>query len=167
MRAGWLLTFFACLSLGSTASAQHQVLEWPGASAKQVPQFSPEVLSAFEAIQAEAASRTPAQRKISSGLLYESRKRRGAPMVAPGLSALSKFRTGVKVDESGKVLVDIKADVSPEVLALISILGGQVESSYARYSAIRATIPPSQLEALAAHADVKSIRPASIGFTNK
>jgi len=115
------------------------------------------------ALQSEKAARTPAQRKISSRLLFASRMRRGlAP--APGVPAL---RTSVEVAPDGTVLIDLRTEVTPRVLRQIEELGGAVESSYPRYRAVRARVPLDQLEALAGLAEVSQIRPADRAITHK
>ncbi len=93
------------------------------------------------ALLAAKATRTPAQRKIGSDLLT-----RAAPAAAgPG---------------DVRVLVDIRADVTPAVLARIRALGGTVVNSVPRYRAIRARLPLAGLEPLAERADVQWIRAA-------
>ena len=93
------------------------------------------------ALLAAKAARTPAQRKISSDLLT-----RAAP--------------GAAEPRGARVLVDIRADVTPVLLARIRDLGGAVVNSVPRYRAIRARLPLAGLEPLAERADVQWIRGA-------
>ena len=86
------------------------------------------------------AQRTPAQRKVSSQLL----------------DAWRRVRDQLGADE--RVTVDIRADVTPAVLARIRALGGTVINSVARYRAIRAQLPLSAVEKLATLDAVQSIR---------
>ncbi len=116
----------------------------------------------MEAILGEKAVRTPAQQKINSQLLYELKMHRGEA-IAPGVKTL---RTGVKVEADGTTLVDIKAEVTEEVLARIEALGGKVMSSFPQYQAIRARIPLDQIEALAEMQEVIFIRPADEPMMN-
>ena len=58
------------------------------------------------------------------------------------------------------VTVDIRADVTPEVLARIRDLGGTLINSVPRYRAIRAHLPPVAVERLAALDAIQSIRAA-------
>ena len=58
------------------------------------------------------------------------------------------------------MLVDIRADVTPAVLARIRDLGGAVVNSVPRYRSIRARLPLAGLEPLAELADVQWIRAA-------
>ncbi len=93
------------------------------------------------ALLAAKAARTPAQRKVSSDLLRQATAAAAEP---PG----------------ARVLVDIRADVTPALLARIRDLGGAVVNSVPRYRAIRARLPLAGLEPLAERADVQWIRGA-------
>ena len=93
--------------------------------------------------------RTPAQRKVDSQLLEEWQKAQGRP----GADRM--------------VTVDLRAEVTPEVLERIRELGGTVLNSVERYQAIRAELPLSEVEALAAHDGVRSIRTADKAVTRK
>ena len=65
-----------------------------------VPRISQEVRQQLESLRAEKAARSPAQRKISSRLLYAWKMRRGLA-IAPGVARL---RSGVEVDSDGTTL---------------------------------------------------------------
>lgn len=129
----------------------------------QVPgQLPPGVIQQIQAMQAEKATWTPAQRKIDSKLLRATKRTLGQAMVA-GLPAL---RQTIRVDRAGSVLVDIKATVTDALLARITALGGQVVNSFANFSAIRARVPLAQIQALAAEPAVRSIRPVRRAISN-
>ena len=68
--------------------------------------------------------------------------------------------------EPERVLVDIRADVGPAVLARIRELGGAVVDSVPRYGAIRAELPLDALEPLAGMDAVLSIRTADEAVTH-
>ena len=103
----------------------------------------------IEAILEAKQRRTPAQRKMGSQLLEEWQKVQGRP----GADRM--------------VTVDLRAEVTPEVLERIRELGGTVLNSFERYRAIRAELPLSEVEALAAHEAVRSIRTADKAVTRK
>ena len=103
----------------------------------------------IQAILEAKQRRTPAQRKVDSQLLEEWQKVQGRP----GADRM--------------VTVDLRAEVTPEVLERIRELGGTVLSSFERYRAIRAELPLSEVEALAAHEAVRSIRTADKAVTRK
>ncbi len=128
----------------------------------QQQQLTPQIRQQLQAIIQDKASRTPAQRKISSQLLYELKRGRADPL----FSAVPGLRTNVEVAPDGTTLVDIKAQVTDDLLNRIGALGGSVINSFPRYNAIRARIPLDQVETLAESSDVKSIRPADQAITN-
>ena len=101
----------------------------------------------IQAILEAKKRRTPAQRKVDSQLLEEWQKVQGRP----GADRM--------------VTVDLRAEVTPEVLERIRELGGRVLSSFERYRAIRAELPLSEVERLAAHDAVRSIRTADKAAT--
>ena len=101
----------------------------------------------MQAILEAKQRRTPAQRKVDSQLLEEWQKARGRP----GADRM--------------VTVDLRVEVTPEVLERIRELGGRVLSSVERYRAVRAELPLSEVEALAAHEAVRTIRTADKAMT--
>ena len=103
---------------------------------------------------AAKAQRTPAQRKVSSQLLDARRA---------AVAARRQARGAAPVDEL--VMVDIRADVTPAVLARIRVLGGTVINSVARYRAIRARLPLEAVEKLATLDAIQSIRAADEAVT--
>ena len=103
---------------------------------------------------AAKAQRTPAQRKVSSQLLDARRAAVAARRQAKG-----------EVIEDELVMVDIRADVTPAVLARIRALRGTVINSVARYRAIRARLPLEAVEKLATLDAIQSIRPADQAVT--
>ncbi len=99
-------------------------------------------------ILAAKAQRTFAQRKVGSRLLDAWRALRDQP----GSDELVK--------------VDIRADVTPSVLECIKFLGGTVIASVPRYRAIRARLPLSAVERLAALDEIQWIRSADKAATS-
>ena len=100
--------------------------------------------------------RTPAQRKVSSQLLEARRTPRRKPTAA-GIGRLQE--TDPEAAEE-RVMVDIRADVTPAVLTRIRELGGTVISSVPKYQAIRAKLPLRAVEMLAGLDAIRTIRPA-------
>lgn len=110
----------------------------------------------------EKLSRTPAQKKMDSQLLYLLRERRQG-RVGFGLDSL---KPSLRVEPDGRVLVDLRASISPVLLAFIKAHGGLVVNAFRRYSAIRALVPADLTELLAKRADVRFIRPADQATTS-
>ena len=119
---------------------------------------------------AAKARRTSAQRKVGSQLLEraaaEALRRSGQPLPRDGEPSTEPLREQEEA-EDGRVLVDIRADVSPAVLARIRELGGAVVTSVPGYRAIRALLPLSSVERLAALDAVRTIRTAEEAVTRK
>ena len=115
----------------------------------------------IEALLAQKAQRTSAQRKVSSQLLDAAG---GTQPPADGAARRRAPDPGV-ADEL--VTVDIRANVTPAVLARIRALGGTVLSSLPRYRAIRARLPLAAVEKLATLDAVQFIRPADEAITNQ
>ena len=103
---------------------------------------------------AAKTQRTPAQRKVSSQLLDARRAAVAARRQARGAAPVDKM-----------VTVDIRADVTPAVLARIRALRGTVINSVARYRAIRARLPLEAVEKLATLDAIQSIRAADKAVT--
>jgi hypothetical protein len=146
-------TAIAVIVFSPTATrAQLQTIaELPAQAARQI-----------EAMMAEKAQRTPAQHKVSSRLLHEQQIRRGQA-VAAGVSV----RRSLAVDADGMVTVDIRANVTDEVLARISDVGGIVVNAVRGYGAIRARLPVDRVDAVAELSDVQFIRPADRMITQQ
>ena len=129
------------------------------AAARQEP-VAARAQAQIAALLAAKAQRTAAQRKMSSRLLDAQLV--DAPRDAPGQPLADdavRDEAGAQIVDE-RVLVDIQADVTPEVLARIPRLGGTVVNSVPRYRAIRAQLPPGAVELLAALDAVQTIRPA-------
>ncbi len=109
------------------------------------------------------AAWSPTQRKIASSLLLEIDRRRDDRLFVE----LPRLQPRVEVDADGSVLVDVAAEVNPGLLAEIAARDGTVVSSRPRFGTVRARLPLAALEALAAAAEVRRIRPADRAIANK
>ncbi len=126
------------------------------------PRISAAAAQQVETLMQEKASRTPAQRRVSSDLLLEIRRQRGEAIV----QGLSSVRSSVSSNRFG-VLVDIKAEVTDDLLRQIESLGGRVSNAHAGYGTIRARVPLMQLETLAGSPQVRNIRKAWLPIMSK
>jgi len=104
----------------------------------------------IQALELEKSSRTPAQQKIDSNVLYTIRMLSGKS-AAPGISSLD---TGVDLDDNDRIVVDITATVTDQLLQQLNAAGALVLYSNANFRAIRALVPPEQIENIAASSDV-------------
>jgi subtilisin family serine protease len=117
----------------------------------------------IQALRNEKASRTPAQKKLDSRLIYGPKVARRAPLV----NRVPALRSPLAIGADDTVLVDIKARVTPGLLEEIERQGGTVLSSFERYESIRARVPLEQIEPLAGKDNIRFIEPAAEAFTNK
>lgn len=109
----------------------------------------------LKALLDEKATRTPAQQKLDSQLLYALKMRRGEE-VAPGIRQLS---VRVETDPKARTVVDITAIVGGTLLEDIEALGAEIISVHALYHSVRANVPLDRLEELAAQPQVRFIQP--------
>src|SRR5262245_10926416 len=109
----------------------------------------------------EKDSRTPAQRKINSQLLYEIYRARGQAeekKIPPG-------PTGIKPDARRRAFVDIRADVTAEIRRRVEALDATIVSASAEHRSILAWVPLLKIEELAGLAAVRAIEPAAEATT--
>ncbi len=140
-------------------AAQHppdksQLAEKPGTLHKTT-------LAQIGALIAEKETRTPAQVKMDSALIYLAKQSRGEK-----IEGAPQLQLDVKPDARGMVEVDITATVSPDLLAAIQSGGGSVVNQVASERAIRARLPVAAMEPLAERNDVQIMRPADKMITN-
>jgi hypothetical protein len=95
-------------------------------------------------------------KKLDTQLVLALKKSRGEPPFDKPTS----LEPDIPVKHNGRVLVDIEATVSPELLNHIVLIGGWVNNTSTTATTLRAMVPFSRLEALAGRADVKFISPA-------
>ena len=110
----------------------------------------------------EKESRTPAQKKIDSQLLYAIYQMRGQARKKGTPTTEVRLRK----DEEGRVLVDVRAQVTEKLVSRMTKLGGAVVSRSESYHSILAYLPLGKLEALAKYKEVVFISPASESITH-
>lgn len=143
--AGWV----------STAQTSSQENSSRGISASALQQIL--------ALQQDKASRTPTQQKVDSNVLYTIRMMAGQP-AAPGIPSLY---TGIDLDANNRVVVDIVANVTDSLLAQLTAANAQVLYTNPALRSIRASIPPQQIESIAASPDVIFISPKQGSLTGQ
>jgi hypothetical protein len=109
-----------------------------------------------ESAPSEKASRTPAQQKIDSGLLDEISRRQGSVT----RNTLPSEQRRLKIDQDGRTLVDIRAEVTPALLKTLAALKGTTVSTSSEYRSIIVWLPLLKLEEVAHDPAVHSIMPA-------
>jgi hypothetical protein len=158
--AGFTLLSGNGVSAGNGDTTQHPVAETSGPPATRL---SATALSQIQALIAEKEARTPEQLKLDSQLIYAAKMRRGEA-VANGVNALE---TDVEIDEKGFTSVEIRAEVTPEILSLIRKQGGTVTRAFAFSETIEARLPIDRIETLAANPGVRFITPPARSLVNR
>ena len=102
-------------------------------------------------------ARTVAQKKINSRVLSAIYRRRGDVRG----KAVAKEPSTVQVDRHGRALVDVRAQVRPDLEKKIKALGGIVVSTSSTYDSIVGWVPLQTLERLATDPGVRAIEPAA------
>jgi subtilisin-like proprotein convertase family protein len=117
----------------------------------------------------EKEARTPAQRKISSQLLYAKSNRFPALKQQMQKAEINpdQLTSLMRYDDQGRVLCDLKGDVDAGLERQIEIAGGAVVGTSAPHHSARAWLPLATLESLASQPAVKAIRPAFAASTNR
>ena len=130
-------------------------------------QAAPEAIAAttqdqIRALHDDKTRRTPLERKLDSQLIYACRQNRGEATAA----GASHLRPSLGRREVDRVLVDLKAEVGPELLREIERRGGRIVNSFPQHGCLRAWLPLNAVEPLAANAAVRRIRPAEEAMTH-
>ena len=115
--------------------------------------ISSNALAEIQALELEKAARTPAQQKMDSNLIYAH----GKLMTGVASAAAPHLRAEVNMHADGRVLVDITATVSGDLLTFIKNSGGEIINSFDRYNAIRALVPLRDIEVIAERPDVQFV----------
>lgn len=118
-------------------------------------QLSKQALSQIQSLLEEKISRSPEQQKISSQLIY-ARKMHSKTQIALGIE---KLQTTVKIDREDKTLVEITADITPNLLQEIKKTKTKIISSFVTDSIVYAQISIGDLESIARLPEVKFIAP--------
>jgi subtilisin-like proprotein convertase family protein len=151
MKRFWSLFMVAGLAAGGCSAPESPPSDEGNA------QLSPAAAAQIETLLAEKAARSPAERKMSSSLIYAKSGRFNAAM-----ANLEGARSLDQLDAQGRYLVDIRGDMNV-VAAQIDAAGGKVVDVRSRSA--RAWMPLDQLANLAAAPQVQSIRSAYLATT--
>jgi len=111
----------------------------------------------------EKESRTPAQQKINSQLLYEIYRLRGEARQ----KHVPEGETGVRIDAKKRAFVDVRAQVTPALEKKLTKLGATIVSTSREYHSILVWAPLLTLERIAEDRTVRAIEPAAEAQTAK
>ncbi|WP_053736516.1 S8 family serine peptidase [Nocardia sp. NRRL S-836] len=114
------------------------------------------------ALQSIKKSLTPAESKVDSALVVESRKR-----VQVGVTgALPQVQTGVAVSSNSTTLVDVRAkQFSDDLVNAVRAAGGQIRAVSSENRTVRAEVPLARLADIAGRADVARVEQGSDAMT--
>ncbi len=155
----WVSIAWQCLLLlivlqSSTGPADGQELA-PGAM--QNFQVQAEIL------KAEKEALTPVQRKVNFNIIRYLHTR----VLKDQVDNLPQLESPVVLTPKNEILTDIKANVTDSLLSAITANGGTIINQFPQYRAIRALIPITAVEVVAAHPDVQFINIAAKATTRK
>ncbi len=151
--AGRALALFAAL-----AALLEPALAQQTSSAAPPHGLSVEASTQIAALLVAKESRSPAQLKIDSQLLYAtSAVRRQAVAVGVPQQEVNLIRS---LTNASVVLVEFKAIISEELISAIKSSGGEIVNSYPKDGSLLAWVSLVELEALAARPEVNFIYPA-------
>ena len=103
-------------------------------------------------------ARTVAQQKINPRVLSAIYHRRGD---AKARTVPVASQASIQVDRHGRALVDVRAQVRPDLEKKFKALGGVVVTTSSTYDSIVGWVPLQTLERLAADPTVRAIEPAA------
>jgi hypothetical protein len=119
--------------------------------------IGPNAQRQIAALLAEKAARTPAQQKMDSHLVHAAKILRGEA-VHPDFPKPPGEIEAVRLDARNYAEVDITADLTPDLLAFIRTLGGELVNSFAEYRSIEPVFRCSRSSALRNATRFSSVR---------
>lgn len=131
--------------------------------------LSPRALEQIQSYTVEKLSRTPAEQKLDSTMLYAIRALGGQPPVG-GISEPIPFVESFiseNVAGDGTILVTIQGDVDAALLDALAAAGAAQIRPFPRFGQVTAALPVARLLDIAARDDVRFVRPAEEGTTNR
>lgn len=154
------VVFPVAASRGAPAAPQ-SCSAWPTPTPQPQDQLiGPEAARQIGEAAREKRSRTPAQKKIDTQLLYALKQKRGETRGVPTAPV------DIKLDAEGRTVVDITARVSSRLISKLGKAGAEVVSQSAKYHTVRARVTLERLEALAEIEEVRYISPVAQATTH-
>lgn len=132
------------------------------AAAQPGPGLSPRTEAQIAALAKAKSARSRAQSKVDSPLLTAAQLHSGRQL--PGGVRVAPM---VKTDRTGRTTVTLRASVTPSLITRVRQLGGVVLRSSVAEHQVRADIPLSAVEPLAALPEVQRIRGLADTFTTE
>ncbi|HAJ58224.1 MAG TPA: hypothetical protein DCP31_02245 [Cyanobacteria bacterium UBA8543] len=120
--------------------------------------IAPRVWRQIQALEQEKRSRTPAQQKINSRLLYAIRARRRESFTRQ----VPYLRTSVKLNPQGEARIDIKTargQVTAQLIQKVQTAGAKILFALSEYDAIQVLVTLDKVEYIAAFPEVSWLQP--------
>src|ERR1700724_580803 len=111
--------------MGSSCLWNRVVLGLALAMGVRAQQIAPSAQRQIAALLSEKASRTPSQRKMSAHLVHAAKILRGQAM-PPDFPSPANALAAVRLDAQNFVEVDVRGEITPELLEYIRTLRGTV-----------------------------------------
>src|SRR5260370_40926042 len=128
--SAWLPSKISASRLAQTDDGGQTV----GSSGQEI---SESAMQQIEALIEEKESRTPAQRKITSQLLYAEKMARGEA-IARNVQTLA---VNVRTESDRRLVVDITTTVSDSLLERLKLSGAEIIASVPEFRSVRAEVP--------------------------
>jgi hypothetical protein len=112
---------------------------------------------------AEKEALTSVQKRVNSNIIRHLHTK----ILRDKAETLPNLQTNIVLTDKNEILTDIKANVTDSLLETIENNGGTIINKFPQYRAIRAIIPITSVEEIAAHPDVQFIDIAAEAMTNK
>ena len=152
-RSRFILTGAACLLAVVGLASPAVAAPSPGDQKISAEQNAANQIATLQDLK---KSMSPAEAKVDTQLFLQQRL--AANKTASGTVPL--LQNGVEKTASGKVLVDIRGTVSDNLVKFLTAKGAAIRSTSTRYGTVRAEVPLSAVNAIAARADVKAVQEA-------
>ncbi len=125
-------------------------------------QISDNAMAQIAAMEQEKAGRSPVERKLDSQFVFQLKQNRNQAIAA----GVTRLKPDIQFEPDGRVLVDIDAAVTTNLLAQMQQSGATITGSFPRFHSLRALVSINQLETLAGLAEVKSVKRAARAHFN-
>jgi hypothetical protein len=105
----------------------------------------------------EAKSRwTEVEKRLDSALWAAVKMQKGEP-IAPGIQALPAMWDQIKLDAAGLTAVEVRGEVTDELLSSLAALGVKVEAAYPEAGVVTVRTPLQQVYAVASLSGVRGV----------
>ena len=160
-RTATILTSIGVLAAALSITSSSTRLAALGGQQIEDDGIAPSARAQIQALLDEKETRTPAERKIDSQLLYARRMEMGLP-IAPGVQTLEVY---VPHAGDGHVVVNVKATVTNRLVQSLSGMTGEMKQTGS--TDLELHVGLDQIEAIAEQPDVLWVGPKHEAYTSR